>query len=92
MKVSIDTYCRPQQASKSSNLYLSQAPVGLLLEYDPIDCVLTWNLSSRVYASAMISRFALVAVNTAVKIVVSCIISRQTGVYLCLPEVYTMRK
>ena len=92
MKVSIDTYCRPQQALKKSNPYLSQAPVGLLLEYDPIDCVLTWNLLSRVYASAMISRFALVAVYTAVKTAVSCIISRQTGVYLCFPVVYTMRK
>ena len=31
MKVSIDTYCRPQPASKSANRYLSQATIRLLL-------------------------------------------------------------
>ena len=51
MKVSIDTYCRPQQASKSANRYLSQATIGLLLEKDPIDCLMTWNLLSRVNMS-----------------------------------------
>ena len=49
MEVSIDTYCRRQQASKSANRYLSQATVGLLLEKDPIDCLLIWNLLSRVF-------------------------------------------
>ena len=49
MEVSIDTYCRRRQASKSANRYLSQAIIGLLLEKDPIDGLLTWNLLSGVY-------------------------------------------
>ena len=48
VKVSIDTYCRPQKPSKSANRYLSQATIGLQLELDPIDRLLTRNLLSRV--------------------------------------------
>ena len=88
MKVSIDTYSRPQ-ASKSANRYPSQAtifrsPVGtgsyrLSIDLEPI---------VQGVLSTVVSRFALVAVYTAVKAAVSCIIATNWCISVLSCSVY----